>query len=80
MPPRRCWRVDKGLEVLHVYDIVDDQSERPELLTNKDTNFESGYICCYKTPSGRANLMLHVKVLTCRPIRHPRRHGQAAFD
>lgn len=87
MPRRRFWRVDKGIRSVgyklistQMYDMLDDKFETPDSITSQDAKFKSGYICCYKTPSGRATLVLHITVLTCRPNPHPRRHGPAAFD
>lgn len=70
--------MDKSLEVLHMYDIIDAYSERPNMTMEEDTKFKPGYICCYKTPSGRAThaFILQVShvvqpdILACMVRRH----------
>jgi hypothetical protein len=75
MRRRRFWKVDKSLEVVeyNMYDMLDGQSECPDWITNQHAKVKPGYICCYKTPSGRATLMLscYSSQISSRPASSP---------
>lgn len=64
-----------------MYDMLDDQSECLNWITNQDAKVKPGYICCYKDAIwANYSPCYHITVLTSHPNRRPRRHDQAAFD